>query len=229
MESLLNPQPPLGWYDRGYLPHFDAPGYGQAITFRLADSLPKHVIDALAKELLALPAKERDAEQARRFNRLLDSSLGSCVLREAWAAAIIQESLFFGQRDRYDLLAWIVMPNHVHVLIRPREDWSLGRIVGDWKKHSAREINRKMERTGRLWFREYFDRFQRDPGHRERSISYIERNPVKAGLCETATEWRWSSARFRSSDGMIDWDLIRATIGAPRGHSGEWWSEGGVL
>ena len=218
----------LGWYDRGYLPHFDAPDYGQAITFRLADSMPRHVLEALGRDLRLVSEVERDAEEVRRFNRLLDSGFGNCILQEPWAASIVQESLFFGQACRYDLLAWAVMPNHVHVLIRPQEGWTLGRIVGDWKKHTAREINRKMGKTGRLWFREYFDRFQRDTGHRERTVNYIERNPVKAGLCEEERDWRWSSARFRNLEAAIDWDLIQVTIGMRESHSREWRSREAV-
>ncbi len=222
VERLSDSQRHLGWYDRGYLPHFDAPRYGQAITFRLADSMPKHVLDALEKELAGVPEAERNAEEVRRFNRLLDGGSGSCALRQPWAATIVQDSLLFGHALRYDLLAWAVMPNHVHVLIRPEEGWTLGRIVGDWKKHTARKINRELGRTGRFWFREYFDRFQRDPGHRERTVAYIERNPVKAGLCVETSDWRWSSGRFRDDNGVVDWDRIVATVGRPGSHSGEW-------
>ena len=222
VERLSDSLKHLGWYDRGYLPHFDAPLYGQAITFRLADSMPRHVLVAMEEELSATPDRERDAEEVRRFNRLLDAGLEGCPLREPWAAGIVQESLLFGHGERYDLLAWVVMPNHVHVLIRPAEGWTLGRIVGDLKKHTAREVNLRLGRTGRLWFREYFDRFQRDPGHRERTVAYIERNPVKAGLCPEASDWRWSSARFRSAGGALDWDRVRATVGMSGGHSGEW-------
>lgn len=173
--EISEPLKPKGWYDRNYLPHFDAPGWGQAITFRLADSLPAPVVEAMAKELRAVPEAERDAEAVRRVNRLLDAGHGACVLRDPRAAALVQEALLFGHGERYELLAWTVMPNHVHALIRPGEGWALGTIVGSWKKRSARGINHLTGREGALWFREYFDRFQRDGGHRERTVAYIER------------------------------------------------------
>lgn len=219
--EVSEPLKPKGWYDRRYLPHFDAPRYAQAITFRLADSLPAPVVEAVAAELRHVPEPQRDAETIRRVNLLLDAGHGGCVLRDPRAAALVQEALLFGHGERYDLLAWTVMPNHVHALVRPCEGWALGTIIGSWKKRSAREINKLLGREGTLWFREYFDRFQRDAGHLQRTVAYIERNPAKAGLCGDAREWRWSSARFRDAEGRIDWSLVEATVGMPGGRSGE--------
>jgi len=222
MERLPPRETRQGWHDRGYLPHFDGVGYDQAVTIRLADSLPRHVVKSLAQELEALPENERTGEEIRRLNRFLDAGHGSCILKEKLAAALVQEALFFGHQLRYDLLAWVIMPNHVHAIVQPFEGWPLGKIVATWKKRSAREINKAVGRRGSLWYREYFDRFQRDYDHFQRTTAYIEANPVKAGLRNEASEWRWSSARFRNREGAIDWALIAATFGLPGGHSGEW-------
>jgi putative transposase len=95
---------------------------------------------------------------------------------------------------RYSLLAWCVMPNHVHVLVETRPDHRMGRIVHSWKSYTGVAANRLLSRTGAFWAREYFDRFMRDEDHVARTAAYIEGNPVKARLCENVSDWRFSSA-----------------------------------
>jgi REP element-mobilizing transposase RayT len=89
------------------------------------------------------------------------------------------------------------MPNHVHAVVMPFDDHQLGAIVQAWKSFTAKRANRFLDRTGPFWHKDYFDRFIRDEGHLERTIDYIENNPVKAGLASSITEWRWGSARLR--------------------------------
>jgi REP element-mobilizing transposase RayT len=106
--------------------------------------------------------------------------------------------------ERYDLIAWVVMPNHVHVLIRTYKGVALGRIVQSWKSYTGRRIRRMMEEgeigarrfEGKgVWMREYWDRYIRNERHFEAAVRYIHDNPVKAGLAELAEDWPWSSAR----------------------------------
>lgn len=118
------------------------------------------------------------------------------MLRDSAAAAIVQQSLFHGDGTRYRLLAWAIMPNHVHVLIRLVDGWTLGRVVRSWKTFAARAIGR-----GPLWHREYWDRYIRDRTHYQRAIHYIDHNPVTAGLCARPVDWLWSSAHHRDSVG----------------------------
>jgi REP element-mobilizing transposase RayT len=141
-----------GWHSRGYLPHLDSDSVVQFATFRLADSLPKE------------------------------------VLEEAFLA-------FDGVR--YRLYAWTVMPNHVHVLFEPFAGHTLGAIVGSWKRFTARKANHHLGRSGAFWQDDYWDRFIRDDAHYTAAITYIDQNPVKAGLVETPEAWRRGSARFR--------------------------------
>ncbi|MBF0233953.1 MAG: transposase [Desulfamplus sp.] len=104
---------------------------------------------------------------------------------------------------RYDLVAYVVMPNHVHVLIRTYEGFPLSNVVHSWKSFTAHKINKYLKLCGRdartpgsspkVWQNEYFDRFIRDERHFVQAIAYIHENPVKAGLCHYASEWPWSS------------------------------------
>ena len=91
---------------------------------------------------------------------------------------------------------FIIMPNHVHVLIATNAQFELGRIVRSWKAYSAAKINALLGRRGRLWAADYFDRYVRDQAHFETTKRYIEMNPVAAGLCDAPKDWRFGSAAF---------------------------------
>ena len=127
---------------RKRLPHFDVPGLVQHITFRLADSLPRSAIARMQQELATIPEAQQDIARRQRIQALLDSGLGSCVLGEAACAQIVQDSLLFGDGDRYHLFAWVVMPNHVHVLIEQIPGWPMSKVVQSWKRHTSRQIHR---------------------------------------------------------------------------------------
>ena len=117
----MSHQPARGWYTRGYLPHFDAGSTTQVVTFRLADSLPAEVLEAWITELERLPAEKRDPEVRRRIDAYIDRGLGECVLWQPAVAAIVEQALLHFHDVRYQLIAWVVMPNHVHALFRPLE------------------------------------------------------------------------------------------------------------
>ena len=97
--------------------------------------------------------------------------------------------------ERYRMLAWTVMPNHVHVLFMPMPGEQLGRIVSSWKRFTAREANLLLGRTGAFWQPDYWDRFIRNDSHYAATVNYIDFNPVKAGLVEAPQLWPWGSAR----------------------------------
>jgi putative DNA methylase len=179
------------WYSRGYLPHFDAPGIVQAITFRLADSLPARVVQTLVQDRLLM----NDPGKRVRIEAYLDAGHGRCFLRDPHIARLVEEALFHFDGERYCLIAWVVMPNHVHVMIEQTEGYPLDSIIHSWKSYTATEANKILGRHGAFWFREYFDRFIRDERHFANAIRYIHENPVAAGLVEKAEEWRFSSAR----------------------------------
>lgn len=128
------------WHSRGYLPHFDGPELIQHVTFHLADGLPRKVVDRLESEILSMPVGKRDVERRIRVEAWIDSGYGSCILREPPVAALVQKALQFFDGKRYRLLAWVVMPNHVHVLFQPMTGWTVAKIVASWKKFTARGI-----------------------------------------------------------------------------------------
>jgi REP element-mobilizing transposase RayT len=89
------------------------------------------------------------------------------------------------------------MPNHVHVLFSVIGSSTLSDIVGSWKKFTARQCNQQLNRSGPFWQADYWDRFIRNDAHFEATTSYIDNNPVKAGLAKTPADWAWGSARSR--------------------------------
>ncbi len=186
------------WHSRGYLPHFDSPDATQHVTFHLADSLPQAVLPRLEAELKTLPTEKRDVERRKRIEALIDAGHGSCILRKPAIAEMVQRSLLSFDSQRYRLLAWVVMPNHVHALFQPMNGWTVAKIVASWKKFTARKIcdNRRLSEgpCRPTWHREYWDRYIRNQEHLEQAVEYIRSNPVKAGLVVTAESWPWSSA-----------------------------------
>jgi REP element-mobilizing transposase RayT len=178
-----------GWHVPHALPHFDSPEVLQAITFRLADALPRGVAKALKDETLAA--------RRRRVSAALDAGYGECILRAPELAEIVETALLHGFGIEYELFAWVVMPNHAHVLIAPIVGNRLADIVQAWKSWSAKAINARRGASGIVWQREYFDRFIRDERHFAAALAYIEENPVKAGLAANASDWRFGSARRR--------------------------------
>jgi len=192
---------PRGWYSRGYLPHFDGGSrFTQSVTFRLADSLPKLVIERIRRETHSEPDERRDLERRKKIEFVLDSGLGSCWLRTDRIAAVVETALLFFDGERYRLHAWVIMPNHVHVLFTPIEPHALSQIVGSWKSFTAKECNSLLGRIGAFWEADYFDRYIRDEKHFQAATEYFEGNPVVAGLCGRPEDWRWSSARRRLAE-----------------------------
>lgn len=122
-----------GWYSSKFLPHFDSPGAQQYLTYRLADSLPSE----RHGEWKAIMALEDDLEKQRKLERYLDLGYGSCHLRNPRIADLVQASLWHHDGVKYRLLAWVVMPNHLHALI---EVWHvpMGEIVRSWKGYSSK-------------------------------------------------------------------------------------------
>lgn len=109
----------------------------------------------------------------------------------------IQETLIKFDGERYRLIAWVVMPNHVHVLIEVIPGVRLGDIVHSWKSYTAKVANKLLGRSGQFWQIEYFDRYMRDAVHLDNTIKYIEYNPVRARLCASEEQWPYSSAGVR--------------------------------
>lgn len=181
------------WHSRGYVPHWEAGERPQAITFRLADSLPSTVLKRWQQEFAALPMAEATMKRRARIEHALDSGHGDALLSDPKVANLVENAFLFFDGARYRLLAWVIMPNHVHVLITPFAGHSLSSITHSWKSFTAKQANKILSRTGVFWATEYFDRAIRDEAHLADALDYFAMNPVKAGLCNEPQYWRFSS------------------------------------
>ncbi|CAN5616203.1 transposase [soil metagenome] len=188
-----------GWHSRGYLPHFDAPGLVQSLTFHLADSLPKSALARMETQIEHLPEAEKPKERKRRLECFLDAGYGACWLRQTEIAQLVEDRILQSDGEECLLLAWTIMPNHVHVLCELSDEVPLAKLLKDWKGSAAVAANRWLSRTGAFWYREYHDRYIRDEVHFRNAVRYIDENPVKAGLCRRPNDWPFGSAR-RFSD-----------------------------
>jgi len=200
-----------GWHSRGYIPHFDGGEITQTMTFRLYDSMPQDVLEQWRNELSHLSEKEYDIERRKRIDAYLDRGYGSCFMKDQKVAAKVQDALLHFDGERYNLHAWVVMPNHVHTLFTPKAGWEMSQIAHSWKSYTSHECNKILGRKGQFWQEEPFDRYIRDEKHFANAIAYIENNPVKAGLCEKPEDWPWSSAYCESRP----WERRRPRLLAP--------------
>jgi putative DNA methylase len=193
-----------------HLPHQVPRGVPIFLTWNLKGAVPQHVLDELVEERKRLekqPAKagESARERSRRIDKLLfaqqdrwldGASEGPLHLKDPRAAQVVVDSFLFGQPERYELHSFVVMANHVHLLITPQ--WELPKITQGIKGFTSHRINTLQEARGRVfWQDESYDHWVRDEDEFVRIVEYIENNPVKAGLCRLPTEWPWSSAAMR--------------------------------
>jgi REP element-mobilizing transposase RayT len=193
------------WHTRGYPPHFDGE-VCQFITLRLADSLPQAVLNRLEEESKANKLEKfYDREKQIRIEEFLDKGAGECLLGVPVFAELVVEALFYFHGIRYLTYALVIMPNHVHWLMRPLEGWALSDIIKILKGSTAYLINKKLGRKGTVWKPDYFDRYIRDSEHFERAVRYIENNPVKAGLCLSPEDWPYSSANPELRKKLDQW------------------------
>lgn len=201
---FFNPEVPVT-VTRGHLPHWDQEDATYFITWRTADSIPKalweewqiaratwlrgHGIDTTEsdwrRKLETLGEPQR-REFARTFSRRLESELdaghGECVLRDSKLAGIVADSLLHFDGDRYAMGDFVIMPNHVHLLVGGLARDAMLKQVKSWKKWAALEINKYLGRRGRLWQDESFDHLVRSEAAFEKFRNYIAENPVRAKL-----------------------------------------------
>jgi putative transposase len=194
-----------------HLPHQVPEGFPIFLTWNLKGALPKAAIEGFGQERqrpatqTPRPAEtiaERQIRESKILFALTDGFLDQAVdgpmqLKDPAAAQIVDSSILFGTPERYDLFAWCVMCNHVHVLLLPR--WELPKVTQGIKGYTAHQINQLQNKPGRVfWQDESYDHWSRDESETLGIIHYIENNPVAARLCERREEWPWSSARFRN-------------------------------
>ena len=177
---------------RRRLPHFHPDDSYLFLTWRLWGSLPS----GREKSAPHLTPGQVFAATDRKLDRLAS---GPLWLKEPRIANLVSHAVLIGADERrfYDLCAWVVMPNHVHLLILPLISVS---VLMRWLKGStARGANGILGRTGQpFWQDESFDHYLRATSRLDRTIAYIEQNPVSAGLVCSAEHWPWSSAGWQA-------------------------------
>ena len=195
------------------IPHWRQDGATYFVTFRLNDSLPQEKLQELrllkkeweqrhnaARGLKStlrsklrtelrstLESDPREAlarEMMRRVEVWLDQGMGSCCLKTPELAQRVVNAMTATDGARCELGCYVVMPNHVHAIVRPLHPATdpLEKLMQSWKGVSSRSVNEKLGQSGTLWQRESFDRVIRDEEHLWRVIQYIGSNPARAGL-----------------------------------------------
>lgn len=217
-----------------HLPHWDVPGATYFVTSCLAGSIP-------AKGLLDVANYRRELERRQppadttpadwdyqrakltfgRTDHWLDTEPAARHLADPRLAQVVVDSMLHFAGERYELLAYVVMPSHFHWVFRPLDAWvdSLGpdavrrpprqQIMHSLKTYTAWNCNQLLTRHGAFWQDESFDHCVRDEKELGRIIWYVEQNPVKAGLVAEADEWEFSSSRLRTRPGVRCGEPIR--------------------
>ncbi len=198
-----------GIHSRGALPHLKRQDAIYFVTFRLYGTLPKEILFELQAEKRSL-FPQHDLKKSLlswheqkvffrwysdRVDAYLDQGHGECWLNNPEIAPLVANALLFFEGTRYQLHAWVIMPNHVHSVFHPLQAWTLSNITKSWKGYTALQANRLLNRKGQhFWQEESHDHLCRDDEDLAHCCTYTIMNPVKAGLCRTPEEWRWSSA-----------------------------------
>lgn len=207
---------------RRHLPHIQPPGAAIFVTFRLYGSIPREVIEALDemarqidKKLSALPLHQRAPRALIEHKRIFacwDNALDRADSGPTWLgndeiACLVADAFHHWDGIKYDLLAYCIMPNHVHVVFTPlpvgEEGNSYHRlpdIMHSIKGYTAWRANKILGRQGRFWQEESYDHFARSERELERIVRYIANNPVKAGLVQSPEEWRWTYQKWELRD-----------------------------
>jgi REP element-mobilizing transposase RayT len=153
--------------------------------------LQKQLVNSAGRPLPATAPKQLRERRARLIESYLDRGVGKCYLAQPKIAEVVNSAVKFGENRDYRLLAWCVMPNHVHVVAKLLPGRKLPTIVHSWKSYTAKAANKLLNRRGTFWQREYYDRLIRNGSELDRILRYVAHNPIKAGL----TNWRWVELR----------------------------------
>ena len=204
----FDPHKPVRIYRRN-LPHWRQEGCTCFVTIHARDSLPYAAQRSLMQkreDWLERNGATMDSDSAEKLNsylmqeteRILDQGHGTCLLDQATFRTLIHGALtFFHQpkQKRIDLNAFVIMPNHVHILVRPLEGHKLESWTKSIKQYFSTRLGDARPEGGSYWFEESHDRIVRDNDHLLRAFKYIERNPAKANIPVSA-DTRWVSPEW---------------------------------
>jgi REP element-mobilizing transposase RayT len=180
----------MSYYKRR-LPHGHPEEAWLFVTWRLAGYIARSTLPGkiIAKAGIRFVVLDREADRAIS---------GPVWLNDSRIAQNVESAILAGehQYSLYDLAAYAIMPNHVHIAMRPKVPLP---VITRWLKGStARYANLILGRTGQpFWLDESFDHRARSEAELQKIMRYIEQNPVSAGFVSSATDWPWSSARHK--------------------------------
>ena len=194
-----------------FLPHWKLDAATYAVTFRLADSLPASTMEryrnkrqALHEQLESLSkSKESSLKssvirkqlaeiQHTEIDPKLDLSHGSCLLKNEVYAQLVADAMEHFNGERYEILAWCIMPNHVHVVLKLSPGEELEKVLHSWKSFTAHQMNKLSGETGSIWQKESYDHLVRDGEDLRNQVAYVLDNPRKAGL----SGWKWLGCSY---------------------------------
>lgn len=231
-------------FRRRHLPHWDPPGATFFITACLSGSIPAQGLLALRSLELSLRQQTRPQGMTQKAWQQRQSKL-MFAARDEWLdlrpqvrhlederlATVVQSALYHFAEERYDLIAYVIMPSHVHWLFRPREEWVASledqvrmrtpreRILHSIQRHTGIECNRLLKRHGPFWQPESYDHVVRDEDELQRILDAIELNPVSRGWVTRRDEWRFSSGFDRTVQKPVEvsGSLTRQLLNTVRG------------
>ena len=200
--NAFDPSEPVGNL-LGNLPHWRQDGATYFVTFRTADSLPQEKLQQWLDEreewLRKNPEPHSTAQRREywerfpaRFQYWLDQGHGACLLRQSKLRQVVEGALRHFDGTRYRLDEFVVMPNHVHVIVAPLGENLLSSVVHSWKSFTANKINEALHRRGAFWQKESFDHIVRSTDSLEKFRRYIEDNPKTAVVKVNAASSRVS-------------------------------------
>ena len=181
----------------GDLPHWRQEGAVYFVTFRLADSLPQAKLRKLISDRanwLKLNKHKKKHEFTgedwkiynylfhERSEKWLEAGYGSCILKRDDCLSEVVNAFLHFDGIRYDLDSYVIMPNHVHLIVTPINGYTLAQITHSWKSYTANTINRIMNQSGQLWRHESYDHIIRNEEALDAIRNYIKLNPVKARI-----------------------------------------------
>ncbi len=218
--SFFDANEPISCLD-GNLPHWRQDGVTYYVTFRTDDSIPQEKLrqwmaerDAWLRENPEPHCPEQKKEYwtlfPKRIHDWLDAGYGECLLKVVSIRQIVVDALLHFVGDRYLLREWVVMPNHVHVIVTPLGDHQLSDILHSWKSFTAKEINKRLGRKGAFWQKESFDHIIRSPESLERIGAYIAANPdgLPEGSYSLSTDARMrrdAASTVDEASSLITW------------------------
>lgn len=185
----------IAFHEGSVLPHWEVSDGRYFVTIRQAGSLPDPVVKRLRERARR---QETGIETSRSIfadiEQILDRSNSTGDLTQPEIAEVLMEAISYrATRDVWDVMEYVIMPNHVHLFFRLCEGRLMESLI-NFKRWTGRQAAEHLDRKGeRFWQREWFDHWSRSPDEDERIAAYIRRNPVKAGLVDAHEEWPYGS------------------------------------